>query len=693
MSLSFVENLTVRRWFDQILPVLIQRRAGTASQKCFAIDGSRFALAVANASSFLAQASVEKLSFRLIDVRDESGLLSRLVIANRDLAEVQSYVEDEVRLEDLVRDETEGRLVAFLRKAVVTVSLSEQATLWRALLLVHVADWQRRKLGSAGSEALLFLERRAWGASVKRFSSGRNISVVELPAALTFSELRRRFGTPRPVAFLRWLRNGVYKLRHRAVQPVAKTPLAGKLGVEYAGQLNLKYPERHSDFFFWQRSEFPARNILVMNALPQDPFDEAKAASLAEYEIASVALHPGATRCDSVPFFIHRPHLPNYARHETRSLRSPGRIEARWVRNQVNRYFIERDYWADLFRSYNVKIFLTWYRFDNRHYAIADALESLGGVTAIYQRACQPDPTAEICVNAEVMFGYSPKDADVERRAGSIIQYHVAVGYFGDHRFALLREPALRMREELQRNGATRILAFFDENSGPDERWHTGARFQAENYEFLLEKVLAEPWLGLVIKPKVPNTLRARLGPAVAGLLDRAIATGRCHLYQEGTLHGSHPPALAALSADIALHGHLCGATAGLEAALAGVPTLMLDREGWHVSPFYQLGVGRVVFHDWPSLWSRLTEHWTTAQGVPGFGDWSSMLETLDPFRDGRAAERMGTYLKWLIEGLNSGQDRQLVMANAAERYGSIWGFDKITELSKTPGSPVLLPS
>ncbi len=693
MSLSFVENLTVRRWFRQILPTLIRLRIGNGSQRCFVIDGSRFALAVANASSFLAHASVERLNFRLIDVRDDSGLLSRLVIANHDLAEVQAYVEDQVRLESLVRDESEGRLVAFLKKAVATISLSEQATLWRALLLVHVADWQRRKLGCPDSEALLFIERRAWGASVKRFSSGRRISVVELPGALTLSELRRRFGTPRPVALLRYLRNSLYAFRHRGARKVRETSVSGKLGMEYAGQLNLKHPERHSDFFFWQRSEFPAANILVMNPLPQDPFDDAKAASLAEYGIEAVALHPGATRCDTVPFFIHRPGLADYATRETRSLQSLSRIEARWVRDQVNQYFVERSYWADLFHSYNVKIFLTWYRFDNRHYAIADALESTGGITAIYQRACQPDPAPEVAVNADIMFGYSPSDATVERQSGSSIRYHIAVGYFGDHRFELLREPALRMREKLQRNGAARILAFFDENSGPDERWHTGARFQAENYEFLLEKVLSEPWFGLVIKPKVPNTLRARLGPAVVALLDRAVATGRCHVYEEGTLHGSHPPALAALSADVAMHGHLCGGTAGLEAALAGVPTLMLDREGWHVSSFYQLGVGRVVFQDWPSLWSRLNEHWSRPQGIPGFGDWSGMFETLDPFRDGRAAERTGTYLTWLLEGLNSGVDRQLVMADAAERYGSVWGFDKITELSKTPAPTVLLPT
>ena len=39
----------------------------------------------------------------------------------------------------------------------------------------------------------------------------------------------------------------------------------------------------------------------------------------------------------------------------------------------------------------------------------------------------------------------------------------------------------------------------------------------------------------------------------------------------------------------------------------------------------------------------------------------------------------MGTYIQWLLEGLKSGQDRDTVLADAAERYGTKWGHDKVT--------------
>ena len=108
---------------------------------------------------------------------------------------------------------------------------------------------------------------------------------------------------------------------------------------------------------------------------------------------------------------------------------------------------------------------------------------------------------------------------------------------------------------------------------------------------------------------------------------------------------------------------------------------MLLDRDRWTVSPLYRLGVGRVVFTDWKELWETCLRHWCAPDGVLGFGDWSPMLDELDPFRDGRAAERMGTYIQCLIEGFQAGLDRETVMADAADRYCAKWGRDKIIEV------------
>jgi hypothetical protein len=211
-----------------------------------------------------------------------------------------------------------------------------------------------------------------------------------------------------------------------------------------------------------------------------------------------------------------------------------------------------------------------------------------------------------------------------------------------------------------------------------------------ENYDFLLRKVLAEPWLGLVMKPKNPDTLRRRLGP-VSVLLKEAEETGRAYIYEGGAVQGSHSPAEAAMEADLVVHGHLCAGTAGIESVLAGVPTLLMDREGWPVSPLYRLPFGVVVFQEWPELWKACIEHWDSPTGTPGFGDWTPILDELDPFRDGRASERMGTYLKWILEGFSAGLDRDTNLADAAERYCQQWGYDKVTQINSdlSPGQTI----
>ena len=106
---------------------------------------------------------------------------------------------------------------------------------------------------------------------------------------------------------------------------------------------------------------------------------------------------------------------------------------------------------------------------------------------------------------------------------------------------------------------------------------------------------------------------------------------------------------------------------------------MFIDHDNWHISQFYQLGKEKVVFQSWQSLWDTLLEHWKRPKGIPGLGDWSSMLDELDPFRDGKAAERIGTYLHWLIQGFEEGLDRETILRNSAERYCQKWGMDKIT--------------
>ena len=118
--------------------------------------------------------------------------------------------------------------------------------------------------------------------------------------------------------------------------------------------------------------------------------------------------------------------------------------------------------------------------------------------------------------------------------------------------------------------------------------------------------------------------------------------------------------------------------TAAIECALEGLPTLLIDREGAPFSKLSELPLGKVVFKDWVTTIRAVMDHFNKPEGIKDFGDWSSIINDLDPFRDGKAAYRIGTYLNWIIQGYNQGLHKETIMFNAAERYKKEWGEDKV---------------
>ena len=89
-----------------------------------------------------------------------------------------------------------------------------------------------------------------------------------------------------------------------------------------------------------------------------------------------------------------------------------------------------------------------------------------------------------------------------------------------------------------------------------------------------------------------------------------------------------------------------------------------------------------MIFKNWLDAIDALMEHFKAPQGIPGFGDWSEIIGEFDPFRDGKAANRIGTYLHWLIQGYEKGLNRDVIMADAAQRYSKNWGNDKVISIN-----------
>jgi hypothetical protein len=143
----------------------------------------------------------------------------------------------------------------------------------------------------------------------------------------------------------------------------------------------------------------------------------------------------------------------------------------------------------------------------------------------------------------------------------------------------------------------------------------------------------------------------------------------------DGDTNLPYKPACIALASDLVIGFGI--STAATESQFAGVPSFHFDLARTTNNQFARDGLGRVVFQTVESMREAIKRQLNPRTAL-SCETIDRFYKTLDPFRDGRAAERTGTYLKWLLDGFKVGLSRDAAMANAAEHYRSEWGCDKI---------------
>ena len=70
-------------------------------------------------------------------------------------------------------------------------------------------------------------------------------------------------------------------------------------------------------------------------------------------------------------------------------------------------------------------------------------------------------------------------------------------------------------------------------------------------------------------------------------------------------------------------------------------------------SIFHSLGPNRCVFYDPESLKEAVLGYSNNPESNSYLGDISPILDQLDPFRDGKASQRIGEYVAWYLDSLD----------------------------------------
>lgn len=335
----------------------------------------------------------------------------------------------------------------------------------------------------------------------------------------------------------------------------------------------------------------------------------------------------------------------------------------------INEYAISYDF----YRCNNIKIDVD--RGYDNPYDIAKqmALRKQGGINVSYQQASWPIPDVIFGTCAEVVFLFGPHYVPVLEKSGIINDVFVFTGFLTDYSFEAVREKSEKIRERLSQNGAKFIIAYFDENSSDDRmHWISNERSRSI-YKRILEWVIEDHEIGLICSPKKPATLFSRIS-GINTLVDSAKATGRC-VFMEGGVRTSAHPVEAALASDLSV-GSLIGGTTALESFLSGSRTVYLDTERLYSYPEYALGKGAIVFDNIDNLIKAANKYRFEKSDFNEFGNISlisGIISDKDPFRDGKAAKRMGQYLQSMLECFKEGGNAREAVLKANKRYSAEW--------------------
>jgi hypothetical protein len=195
-------------------------------------------------------------------------------------------------------------------------------------------------------------------------------------------------------------------------------------------------------------------------------------------------------------------------------------------------------------------------------------------------------------------------------------------------------------------------------------------------YKKFLDWTRDDQLIELTIKPKKPHWLE-NLNGILETIEDLERTTGRCHLVNDpkGKMGSTF-----LRDVDMVVSISVFLPSALFETTIHGARGVFWDYANIriHEPNLYKWGENKVIFSDLDEMLSRLEIFKNNHEKYPALGDWSEHLDDIDPFRDNRGGERIGTYMRWLLEGFEQGMDREENILKANQLYADAWGKDKI---------------
>ena len=629
---------------------------------------------------------IKPFEFSLSEIKNSSGESYFPRIYGKDLINVCDAIKENILDKDPFINAFgkifgQEKILFFYRK-IVSNNIKD------AVIFINVIAWYRQKILERLPEEVEFsIEKTPF------FNILRDFALKEHNIALS-----SHFSLRKIYEYLYRLGGNLYLSAVLCIIPIFNI---SRKQTRYRNQVTLNktsplvaslYTLRGLTFDLTQRCDFP---WLLMSNIPHEqvliyferkdmsPTDD-MVAVLKQQEVNYMAMSNGAAASKRMP--VYKPTL-----RATKMLFDfTARILFLACKEILNRrlgslvylsealYFI-REYSKayDFYCSNGIKINIDFIDHDPYRIARHLALEAAGGVSISYQVSNWPIPNVILGSCADIMFLFGPYYYPTFLRSGTCNHSIIFCGYITDYSFIAVKERSERLRKNLRDRGAKFIICYFDENSSDDRMSIIPNSRGRLIYKYLLNWVLSDETVGLICSPKRPKTLQTRL-PEITSLIKKAKNTGRC-IFMEGEYAANNYPTEAAQASDIVI-SLLIGGTTSLESFLSGVRVVYLDLEGLYSYPEYKWGRDTIVFDDIDNLISAINKFRNNSKSFDELGNFNMVatIKQKDQFRDGRADERMGQYIEWLLEMFNKGEKREEAIEYANRRYSELWGKENV---------------
>lgn len=301
----------------------------------------------------------------------------------------------------------------------------------------------------------------------------------------------------------------------------------------------------------------------------------------------------------------------------------------------------------------NAKVFLI----RETYYPLADAMQlvapDLNVMTLAYQYSNMGSISPIMMSTADKFLIFSDMYRALYDYDGIAPQEFVSVGYLYDGITSFVIEKARKHREIMMRSGAKFIVCYFDESVQHD-RWGLVSKDDhLREIHVLAKMILADPTFGVVVKSQFVSNSSSSLHPKDK-IIQAAKATGRYYELVKGVHRNDIYPTEAALVADLCI-AHKFGATAALEAAVAGVRTVLIDLYSTKTLWDDVYANAAIQYDSIDALMAAIARYRAGDPNEAALGDWSPILHHFDPYRDGKAANRLRAVLKEAVKQAGTG--------------------------------------